>query len=170
MGNHRRARRWLVTGAVGAFGATALVAAAAAAGSPASVTRGELVPFAAGAGGSTSGRAHMIRTTHGTTIVQLHVRGLVPGGQYASHVHAAPCGVGDADGHYKHDPAGPPTPPNEIWPGGGPFIASRAGTASERAKADFVAGANAVSVVVHDLSLPSTANKIACADLGGAAG
>jgi hypothetical protein len=28
-----------------------------------------------------------------------------------------------------------------------------------------VAGADAVSVVVHDLSLPSTANKVACADL-----
>lgn len=168
MGNNRKARRWLVTGVVGVLGASGLVGVAAAAGSPASVTRGELVPFAAGADGSTSGRAFMIRTAHGSTVVQLHARGLVPGRQYASHVHAAPCGVGEADGHYKHDPAGAPTPPNEIWPGGGPFVASRAGTASERAVADFVAGANAVSVVVHDLSLPSTANKIACADLGGA--
>jgi hypothetical protein len=169
MVKHRSARHWLVVGVAGLLGASGLVAVAAAAGSPPSVTRGELVPFAAGVGGSTSGRVHMIRTSHGTTIVQLHVRGLVPGRQYASHVHAAPCAVGDADGHYKHDPAGPATPPNEIWPGGGPFTASRSGVASKRAVADFVAGANAVSVVVHDLSLPSTANKIACADLGSAA-
>jgi len=108
----------------------------------------------------------MVRNASGATIVSLHVTGLTPGGQYASHVHVAPCDVGDADGHYKRDPAGPALPPNEIWPGGAPFVANAAGTANERAVADYTAGADAVSIVVHDLSLPSTANKIACADLG----
>ena len=108
----------------------------------------------------------MVRTASGTTIVSLHVTGLAPAGRYVSHVHAAPCGVGAADGHYKLDPAGAAVPPNEIWLGGGPFVANAAGIADERAVADYTAGTRAVSVVVHDLSLPSTANKIACADLG----
>ena len=52
----------------------------------------------------------MVRNASGSTIVSLHVEGLTPGGTYASHVHAAPCAVGAADGHYKHDPAGPADP------------------------------------------------------------
>lgn len=159
-------RRWLVTACAAALGGTALVATAAASTEPATVTRGTLAPFAAGVGGSVSGHAQMERTASGSTIVSLHVVGLAPGGQYASHVHAAPCAVGAADGHYKLDPLGPAVPPNEIWPGGGPFTANLAGIANERAAASFVAGTSAVSIVVHDLSLPSTANKIACADLG----
>jgi hypothetical protein len=148
-------------------GAGIFVAATAAGSSgPALVTRGALTPFAAGTGSTVGGQAQMVRTASDATIVSLHVSGLTPGGQYASHVHAAPCAVGDADGHYKHDPAGPATPPNEIWLGGGPFVADAAGVANERAVASFTAGTTAVSVVVHDLSLPSTANKIACADLG----
>jgi hypothetical protein len=142
------------------------VATAVASADPARVTRGALTPFAAGIGGSISGHAQMVRNGSGSTIVSLHVAGLTPGGTYASHVHAAPCAVGAADGHYKHDPAGPATPPNEIWPGGGPFVANGGGIANGQAVAAFTAGASAVSVVVHDLSLPSTANKVACADLG----
>ena len=107
-----------------------------------------------------------VRNASGSTIVSLHVEGLTPGGTYASHVHAAPCAVGAADGHYKHEPAGPATPPNEIWPGGGPFVANGGGIANGQAVAGFTAGASAVSVVAHDLSLPSTGNKVACADLG----
>lgn len=147
------------------LGATAIGAGAAGSIDSATVTQGGLVPFAAGAGGSVSGHAHMVRDASGSTIVSLHVDGLNPGGTYASHVHAAPCGVGSADGHYKLDPSGAPTPPNEIWLGGGPFVANGGGIANQRAVANFTAGANAVSVVVHDLSLPSTANKVACADL-----
>lgn len=163
---HTRTARLL-----GAIGAAALVSAAGAAGTAAgasggeAVTRGELVPFAAGAGGSLEGHAQMVRTASGATIVSLHVDGLVPGASYASHVHAAPCAVGAADGHYKHDPAGAPVPPNEIWPGDGPFVANPAGRANLNAVAAFTAGPTAVSVVVHDLALPSTANKVACADL-----
>lgn len=160
------AGRWLVVAATAALGGTALVATAAASTEPATVTRGTLAPFAAGAGSSVGGHAQMERTASGSTMVSLHAVGLAPGGTYASHVHAAPCAVGAADGHYKLDPLGPATPPNEIWPGGAPFTANPAGIADERAVADYVAGPSAVSVVVHDLSLPSTANKIACADLG----
>lgn len=166
MDKHTKTRRRLIAGLVAMFGATALVATSAAATGPATVTGGNLAPFAAGVGGSTSGHAQMVRTASGSTIVSLHVEGLRAGGQYASHVHAAACGVGEADGHYKLDPAGLSVPPNEIWLGGGPFTADLGGIANVRAVADYVAGVTAVSVVVHDLSLPSTANKIACADLG----
>ena len=166
MAQHRRsaARRGLVAACVVGLGGASL-AVTAAASEPAAVTQGVLTPFAAGIGGTIGGHAHMVRTAGGSTIVSLHVEGLAPGGNYASHVHAAPCGVGTADGHYKRDPAGAATPPNEIWLGGGPFVANGGGIANQRAVADFVAGASAVSVVVHDLSLPATANKVACADL-----
>ncbi len=168
MAQHRDigARRWLVAACVVGLGGTALAATPAASAGSAGVTQGALSPFAFGVNGTISGHAHMVRNASGSTIVSLHVKGLNPGSTYASHVHAAPCAVGAADGHYKHDPAGAPTPPNEIWPGGGPFVANGGGIANGHAVANFTAGASAVSVVVHDLSLPSTANKVACADLG----
>lgn len=161
-----RVRRWLAAACAVGLGGTALTATAAASSEPAGVTQGALTPFAAGVDGSIGGHAHMVRNASGSTIVSLHVEGLTPSGTYASHVHAAPCGVGAADGHYKHDPAGAATPPNEIWLNGGPFVANGGGIANARAVANFIAGTKAVSVVVHDLSLPSTANKVACADLG----
>ena len=57
------------------------------------------------------------------------------------------------------------TPPNEIWLGDGPFTANGAGVVNENTTAPYWANPDAVSVVVHDLSLPSTANRVACADL-----
>ena len=164
MAQHTKVRTLAAACAVGLAGAALATAAGSA--ESATVTRGALTPFAAGTGGSIGGRAQMVRDAGGTTNVSLHVEGLNPGGTYASHVHAAPCAVGAADGHYKLDPAGPATPPNEIWLGGGPFVANGGGIANAQAVAAFTAGPTAVSVVVHDLSLPSTANKVACADLG----
>lgn len=149
----------LAAGAAG-FGAGASPSGAATEG--ATVTAGDFEPFAAGAGLEIDGRAHMVRTADGRTIVHVVVTGLEPGVTYPSHVHAAPCAVGDADGHYMRDPSGPVTPPNEIWPG--PITANAAGIAKGQTVADFPAGPTAVSVVVHR---PGAApNKIACADLG----
>jgi Cu-Zn family superoxide dismutase len=127
------------------------------------VARGEFSEFAVGAadGMDISGRATLTRTDDGHTVVTIRVRGLVPGTTYAAHVHAAPCGTGEADGHYMHDPGGPPTPPNEIWPG--PVTANAGGVARGTTTADFVAGESAVSVVIHRPG--PTPNKIACADL-----
>ena len=130
------------------------------------VTRGEFSAFASGAGQAITGHADMVRSPSGTTFVTIHVQGLVPGGQYASHVHKAACATGSADGHFKQDPVGASAPPNEIWLGGGPFAADGGGVANARVTVDYIANDDAVSVVVHDLSLPSTANKIACAGLG----
>jgi hypothetical protein len=124
----------------------------------ATVTRGDLHQFN-GYGSTISGHAQMIRTADGRTIVSVHVEGLVPGLTYGSHVHAAACATGLADGHYKFDPAGAAAPPNEIWPG--PFTANEAGIGQADTIAEGTAGPTAVSVVIH---APGGA-KIACADL-----
>ena len=79
---------------------------------------------------------------------------------YASHVHKQACADGDADGHYRFDPAGAATPPNEIWPG--PFTTNDVGIGNANTIAWGTAGSTAISVVVH---APGGA-KIACADLG----
>jgi len=157
-----RVHRIVVTGAA----ALGLVVASLTATSPAgaqdaTVTRGEFHSFAVGTGLDIGGHAEMVRSADGRTHVMIHVSGLEPGVTYASHVHAAPCSVGEADGHYKLDPAGAATPPNEIWPG--PISANQAGLASGQTVAEFTAGPTAVSVVVHRPG--PVPNKIACADL-----
>ena len=130
------------------------------------VTRGDLAAFAAGAGQSIGGHAQMVRRADGTTLVTLQATGLHAGGRYASHVHKQSCTNGDADGHFQQNGPGAGTvPPNEIWLAGGPFVANAAGKVSVRATAEYRANADAVSVVLHDLSLPATANKVACANL-----
>ena len=122
------------------------------------VTRGEIHAFASGFGQPITGRAQMLRTPDGKTIVSVHVEGLAANTTYGSHVHQLPCGISDADGHYTNDPAGPAAPPNEIWPG---FTTTDAGVGNGNATVSWTAGATAVSVVVH---APGGA-KIACADL-----
>jgi superoxide dismutase, Cu-Zn family len=152
-GAARRAAAAALTGVL----AVALFAPAVLAGG-ATVTRGSVHAFAAGDGLPISGRAQMVRTADGKTIVSLHVEGLMPNTSYGSHVHQAACDNGYADGHYKFDPAGDATPPNEIWLS---FTTNAAGVGNSNATAYATAGSNAVSVVVH----AGTA-KIACADLG----
>ena len=144
----------LVTAAAGAL--MLIVPAVSADG--AVVKRGDVHAFAAGTGLAISGHAQMVRTASGRTYVTVHAEGLAPDTTYPSHVHALPCGQADADGHYKRDPAGPATPPNEIWQG---FTTDDEGVGNGRAVADFTAGATAVSVVIH----APTGAKIACADL-----
>ncbi len=124
----------------------------------ATVTRGDIRAFATGSSLPISGRAQMIRTPDGKTMVSVHVEGLSPSTTYGSHVHQLPCGTSEADGHYKNDPAGPAAPPNEIWPG---FTTNDAGVGNGNASVSWLARATAVSVVVH---APGGA-KIACADL-----
>ena len=135
-----------------------LAVASAVGASGARVTHGEVHAFATGAGLDMSGDARMVRTADGKTIVIVHVEGLAPNTTYGSHVHQQACANGDADGHYKFDPAGPATPPNEIWPA---FTTNAAGIGNGYASVDGTAGPAATSVVVH---APGGA-KIACADL-----
>jgi hypothetical protein len=152
MGSHRAAALVAALALSAAFAPTVFADGA-------TVTRGDFAAF----NGSTlpiSGHATMIRTADGRTIVTVHVEGLDANTTYGSHVHAAACATGLADGHYKFDPAGAATPPNEIWPG--PFTTNAAGAGNGDTIADGRAGPSAVSVVIH---APGGA-KIACADLG----
>ena len=143
---------------VAALTVSSVFAASALAGG-AVVTRGDFSAFAAGAGQAITGGAQMVRTPDGRTFVTIHVEGLAAGTTYASHVHKQACANGEADGHYRFDPAGAATPPNEIWPG--PFTTNDAGIGNANTIAEGTAGPAAVSVVVH---APGGA-KIACADL-----
>ncbi len=162
-------RRVTILVAAGALTATTLTGGASGAsgnsGSGATVTGGQVHPFAAGTGLPIEGHARMIRTADGKTIVIVHVEGLTPAATYAVHVHDGDCATNAAGGsHYMFATpvdggAGPGG--NEIWPG--PVVATGNGVANGRAVVDAVAGPSAQSVVVHR-SGPAP-NKIACADL-----
>jgi hypothetical protein len=154
--NRARSRRAAIVAA------TAVIAIAFApnvAAGGAVVTRGEFAAFN-GSALPISGGATMVRIADGRTYVSIRVTGLDADTTYASHVHAQACDNGLAGGHYKFDPAGATTPPNEIWPG--PFTTNAAGAGSSDTMAAGTAGGGAVSVVIH---APGGA-KIACADLG----
>lgn len=124
----------------------------------ATVTRGEFNAFN-GSSLPITGYATMIRSADGRTIVTIQVQGLDASVTYGSHVHQQACADGLAGTHYRFDPAGAATPPNEIWPG--PFTTNDAGAGSGFTIAEGTAGSTALSVVVH---APGGA-KIACADL-----
>ncbi|HEV2058126.1 MAG TPA: hypothetical protein VGR11_02135 [Solirubrobacteraceae bacterium] len=163
------------------IGSVILVAAAVLAGSavagPAKNQRGsfETLPAGTGMGLHIDGVAKIRRTSE-QTFVKAHVRGLKPGTTYAAHLHNAPCAAANpGGGHYKHDPAGPPEPPNELWLSskrGDAFAgitANPGGVAHGRGSAAWVARPEASSVVIHAIPSGGTTAggpKIACADLG----
>lgn len=157
--------RWTVVGVVVACAVLgAATAADASTQAGAQVTRGDFVSFAAADAGEQgiAGHAQMVRRANGTTKVSIHVTGLEPGATYGSHVHAAPCGTDNANGHYNFGFAvsgGVGPGDAEIWPG--PLVADTGGIANGNATVEAIAGPSAVSVVIHR----STGEKIACADL-----
>ena len=162
-----RARVFTAVAAVATAGTVAAVIAAAPSGADsATVTRGEFAPFSIGTGLPISGRAQMVRTADGKTIVSVHLQGLEAGATYPVHVHAGDCATNaGGGGHYFFAaavPGGAGPASNEIWPG--PVTATNGGTASGNATVDATAGASAMSVVVHRAG--AVPNKIACADLG----
>ena len=160
---------------VGALAMMALCALPSAAGAD-SKARGtfQTLPEGAARGLEIEGFAQLGRDDAGTR-GKLVARGLEPGSTYAAHLHNAPCSAANPGGaHYKHDPAGPAEPPNELWlsstegPKAG-ITANPGGVAHGTGTADWVARPEAQSVVIH--AIPpggSTAGgpKIACADLG----
>jgi hypothetical protein len=118
------------------------------------------------------GTAQIKRSDDGTRVM-VHVRGLVPGVTYASHLHNAPCSENQGGTHYKNDPAGPAVPPNELWlsstddPTAG-ITANPGGVAKGVGTADWVARPEAQSVIIHQIPPGGTTAggpKIACADL-----
>jgi hypothetical protein len=108
------------------------------------------------------------------TEVKAVVRGLEPATTYAAHLHNARCSAPNPGGaHYKNDPAGPSTPPNELWlsstddPTAG-IRSNSGGLAHGRGSADWVARPEAQSVVIHFIPPGGTTAggpKIACVDL-----
>lgn len=146
----------------------------------ATVTRGEFTELAAAEGApeeGLTGRVQAVRTGDGKTHLSVRVAGLQPGVTYGMHLHNAPCSAANpGGGHYKHDPDGAGQPPNELWPSSTPhdslagITANSAGIATGRGTADWIAGENAVSVVLHaGLGQGSTSTaggpKLACGDL-----
>jgi hypothetical protein len=120
--------------------------------------RGTFAPFAAATihERNVAGSATLVRAASGTTVT-LAVTGLDPAGMYMAHVHALPCAITAAGGHYKIDPTNTATvEANELWPA----IAGTALTTTHVARMD------AQSVVIHRTDLGMTpAPKVACADL-----
>ena len=107
------------------------------------------------------GTATLLRSPTGTT-VSVEVTGLTAGAVYNAHVHALPCGTGDAGGHYKLDPTVEEAlEDNELWPA---IMPDAMGEASGMLMSDHLARADAQSVVIHRMTMDG-APKVACADL-----
>jgi hypothetical protein len=133
----------------------------------------QTLPDGAAMGLDIEGFATLTRSDGGTW-GKVVVRGLEPGTTYAAHLHNAPCSDPNPGGaHYKNDPAGPSTPPNELWlsstddPMAG-ITANPGGVAHGRGSADWIARPEAQSVVIHFIPPGGTTAggpKIACADL-----
>jgi hypothetical protein len=148
--------------AAGAFGATQ--------------QRGTFTPLPDGADlGLIIGGIAQITRADDWTAVKVVVRGLEPGTTYAAHLNNAACAApAFGGGHYRDNPAGPSTPPNEFWLSstGDPMAgitADAGGVAIGRGGADWVARPEAQSVVIHYIPPGGTTAggpKIACADLG----
>lgn len=170
-GGNRRCRRLGVL----VLAAASVGLMAPAAGAATTVSRGSFETLSAGTatGLDIDGEAILIRSDTGITRAIVVVRGLEPGVTYAVHLHNLPCSAANPGGaHYKHDPAGPGVPPNELWlsssrdPTAG-ITANRGGVAVGRGMAPWVARPEAQSIVVHTIPPGGTTAggpKIACAD------
>ncbi len=106
------------------------------------------------------GRAHLVRTLEGQTVVELHIEGLDPDTDYPTHLHRFPCEVMDGGGHYQIEPGGPVDDVNEIWPA---FTSDADGVGQASLTVDHRVRGDAQAVVVHD---PNAGNaRLACASL-----
>jgi hypothetical protein len=104
-----------------------------------------------------AGSVRLTRNSTGTQ-VEFNVTGLDPAATYASHVHALPCSVNTAGGHYKLDTTVTTTDEaNELWIKLGDTSSGHTqGTQSFA----HTARLDAQSVVIH-----RGTTKVACADL-----
>lgn len=159
-------RRNIAVSVIALLGLTLTLGPALPASSKATVARGSFEPFAENTDLDIEGHARIVRGK-GWTKVRVNVRGLEPRTTYGSHLHDSPCDVNQGGAHYKHDPAGPAEPPNELWPSSKPkdqtagLTSNPAGNAKGRGKAPWRARPEAQSVVIH----APDGTKIACADL-----
>jgi Cu-Zn family superoxide dismutase len=141
---------------------------------PATVSRGGFVVLASAPAGTVlAGRAQLVRVPSGRTLLMVQVRGLAPGHTYGVHLHNDACSA--LSGHYKHDAAGPATPPNELWASSNAanaqagITANAAGNAAGNGVAPWIARSTARSVVLHTDAqhggTPAGGTRLACADL-----
>jgi hypothetical protein len=163
--------------------------------STATIGKFELLPDAPAGYAQLAGDATLERSDDGTT-VSLALSGLEPRTQYVAHVHGGSCTEADPGGpHFKFDAGGSDQPPNEIHlqftstgdgegeaeasndrevPVGGARSIVLHAASAEQGAAAAVPGAEAESILVHEghrheSEAPSPPDKIACAELEGAA-
>lgn len=124
---------------------------------------GTFSPFAAAEAidENIQGGATLVRREQ-TTSVLINVPGLDPSEEYMAHVHALPCDVGAAGGHYKIDPTVTDAlESNEVWPA---LELTDAGAAMGAVSVEHTTRLDAQSVVIRRQD-GDTALKVACADL-----
>ncbi len=161
-------------GAHGAHGAEDHDAAAAAATGPVTASvlgtsTGTYGPLDEGLGSGTNtlvveGTVTLVKDEYGTQM-STNVTGLTSGAPHPAHLHDGSCT--EFGGHYMHDHAGPPEPPNEIWLSSsndpaGPLEPSQTGSALGSGGADWVPRETPLSMMIHDSEFPGL--PIACAD------
>jgi hypothetical protein len=105
-----------------------------------------------------AGTAWLAQNDKGTTVT-ITMTGLKPAQEYMAHLHAQACAKDNGGPHFKFDPAGPTTPPNEVHLG---FTADAAGKATVTVTNDRKVGDGARAVVVHPMDAMD--NRLACAD------
>lgn len=145
-------------------GATSLVAMGVAAPVSADsgtddVVVGHLDEFAAGVerGYDISGPVRLSRGEDWTH-VRANAKGLDADTTYESHLHAQACADEDGGPHYKDDPEGADTPPNELWL---EIATNPSGNGHDASTSDWQVRDGDRSVVIHD----GDGARIACADL-----
>ena len=118
-----------------------------------------LVPDAPGGFTDLAGTAELTDSAGGGSDVSIALSGLKPNVRYLAHVHEGTCNQPDPGGpHFKFDPGGTDTPPNEIHLR---FASNATRHASARVHSARRVGAGAAgSVVVH---LDAPANPAAAA-------
>ncbi|WP_152190770.1 hypothetical protein [Georgenia satyanarayanai] len=149
-------------------------AAAAAASGPVSAavlgtSTGSYGPLDEGLGSATNtlvveGTVTLVKDENGTQI-STNVTGLTSGATHPAHLHDGSCT--EFGGHYMHDHAGQPEPPNEIWLSSsndpaGPLEPSQTGSALGSGGAEWVPRETPLSMMIHDSEFPGL--PIACAD------
>lgn len=99
-----------------------------------------------------TGEAFIARTDDGVTVT-LYVEGLPADTEYVSHVHALSCDEDNGGPHFKYDPDGGDTPPNEIHLN---FTTDAEGSGMMTATNDMVPGPEAMSVAIHPADEPDS--------------
>jgi Cu/Zn superoxide dismutase len=147
-----------------------VVAAAGNAASPARVGTATVGPYTTPHAGvvvdaGITGTAHLVTLPTGQALIRVSAEGLAPGGTYAAHVHFGACT--DYLGHFRYDPAGPPTRGNEIWLD---LDANAAGRASDEVVVPAFDLTQTLSLVVHqhsntDVGVGPPGPRTACGDV-----